>query len=121
MILDDFAIRVTGIPPGSYIKQMTYGSHNLLLEPLHPGSAIGNAGMRVVLARDGGTVTVRATTKDGAPAGDAQIVIFPASAVTEAALAESLQSGQTDQRGQWTSGTLAPGKYYALALTAPVP
>jgi hypothetical protein len=119
MILDDFSIRVRGIPSGAYLKEMTYGSHDLLLEPLHPGTAIGNAGMRVVLARDGGSVSVRATNHDGAPVGDAQIVILPSKALSEAAVADAMQSGQSDQTGRWTSGTLPPGKYFILALTAP--
>jgi hypothetical protein len=40
---------------------------------------------------------------------------MPAGALSEASLAETVVTGETDQRGVYTSGAVAPGKYYVLA------
>jgi hypothetical protein len=79
------------------------------------GSAIGNAGLKIVLGRDGGTVSVRVADKDSHPAADCTVVFMPATAPSEAAFAAMLITGKTDQTGAWSSATLAPGKYLALA------
>jgi hypothetical protein len=45
------------------------------------------------------------------------IFIFPAGAASEAALAASLISGETDRLGYFYSRALAPGRYRVLAST----
>jgi hypothetical protein len=42
---------------------------------------------------------------------------MPADASNEAILAAAMRFGKTDQNGSWQSGTVAPGKYYAIATT----
>jgi hypothetical protein len=42
-------------------------------------------------------------------------IFAAADAPTEAELAARILRGTTDQNGQYTSGTLAPGKYYVVA------
>jgi hypothetical protein len=55
------------------------------------------------------------TDKDNNPMPDFKVVLLPASASTDAGLADSMLQGQTDQYGAYSSGTIAPGKYYVLA------
>ena len=86
---------IAGVPAAVYIKDVTYGDRSILYQSLRVGSALGNASLRVILVRDGGTVS---TTAD-----------------SEAIFAAAVKTGKTDQDGVWTSGTLAPGKYFVLA------
>ena len=53
-------------------------------------------------------------------AADCTVVILPATAPSEATLAVAMKTGKTNQSGAWTSPTLAPGKYYALATRQPI-
>ena len=71
--------------------------------------------LRIVLARDGGTVTVKIANKDGQPVPDCGVVLLPETANSEAALADGMITGQTDQNGTYTSSLIAPGKYFLLA------
>ena len=115
LLMDDFGLQVSKVPMGVYIKDITYGGHSILYESLRLGSAMGDAGLRIVVARDGGTANARVTDKDGNPVAECSIVMMPASAGNEATLAAALTTGKTDLRGAWSSASLAPGKYYALA------
>jgi hypothetical protein len=51
---------------------------------------------------------------------DASVVIIPAVAANEAAVAAAMVTGRTDQNGSWTSRKLAPGNYYAIAVQTEV-
>jgi hypothetical protein len=81
------------------------------------GSAIGNAGLRVVVARDGATLSARVQDKDGNPLPDVKVLVAPASITSEAMLQAALVTGQTDQSGQYKSHSLRPGKYLVLATS----
>lgn len=93
---------------------------SILHEPLRVGSALGNAGLRIVVARDGGFISAKVADKDGNPVPNSYVLTLPQGATTEALLAAQLISGQTDQNGVYSSDMLAPGKYLVLASTAPV-
>jgi hypothetical protein len=71
--------------------------------------------VRVTVGQDGATLSVRVADKDGNPGADMHVYLLPADARSEGALATRVVQGQTDQTGQYTSPTLAPGKYYAVA------
>ncbi len=117
VLAGEYAPRISDVPSIAYIKDILYAGRSILYEPLRVGSAIGNATLRIVLARDGGTLGVKVSDKDGNAVPDTPVAVLPAAAPTEMALADSLITGQTDQDGIWTSAPLAPGKYYVLALT----
>src|SRR5207302_1970708 len=93
------------LPFGTSI--VTIGNRSVLYEPFRPGSAIGNAGLRITLARDGGTVGTFVADQDGHPAAECRVVVLPATAPSEAMLAAALRTGRTDQTGNWSSPTLA--------------
>jgi hypothetical protein len=119
LFIDDYSITIRNVPAGTYIKEVAYGGRSILQGTLRPGSAIGNAGLKIVLARDGGTVSVRAADSDGKPVGDSYVLLVPADTPSEGALSDTMISSQTDQNGRWTSTSLAPGKYYVMGLRAP--
>ena len=120
LLMDDFKARLRGLSGGMYLKDITYAGVSVLHEPLRLGGAVGNASMRIVLARDGGSVTVKIADKDGNPVPDSYVLVMPADSNSEASLADTLISGQTDQNGAYTSVALAPGKYYVLASTVAI-
>jgi len=113
--LQDYSVNVIGLPAGMYVKDITYGGSSIQNESLHPGTAMGNAGLRITVARDGTTASATVTDKDGNPVEEACVYVMPAAAASPAALAATLVWGQTDQHGAYTSSTLPPGKYYVLA------
>lgn len=117
---DDYRIVFRGLPAtNAYLKDITYGSKSMLRAPFHPGSAAGEATLRIVLAHDGGTLTARVADKESKPLADQYVILFPATSITEAVLAESVVSGQTDQNGAWTSPMISRGKYYVIASRTP--
>jgi hypothetical protein len=120
LFMDEYSLQINNVPPGAYIKEVSYGGHTVLREPLRPGSAVGEAGLRIVLARDGGSVSAKVADKDNNPIADAQIVVMPASVTSEGMLAAAMLSGQTDQNGAWSSAIVPPGKYYVITTQLPV-
>jgi Carboxypeptidase regulatory-like domain len=106
--------------PGVYVKDILYGGRSVRNKPLRLGSAIAGAELRVVLGRDGGSFSVRVADKDGNSIPDSFVLIMPADVYSESELAAALVSGRTDQDGLYSSYTLAPGKYYALASSAEI-
>ncbi len=118
VLMEEYSIQTRGLPRNVYIKEMTYGNQSVLHAPLRVGASAGGSGLRVVLARDGGTVNVKVNDKDGNPVGDCGVVLMPANAASEAALAAAMLTGKTTQRGTWSpASVVAPGKYYVLATS----
>ena len=101
--------------PGYYLKDITYADRGILDEPLRLSGAQGNAGLRVVIAQDGGTISLQVSRKDGTPEGDCKLLLFPADSKSEPELAARMIQGETDQLGQYITRTLAPGKYFVVA------
>lgn len=100
---------------GLYVKDVTYSGRSVLHVPLQLGSAMGGAGLRVVIGHDGGTISARVADKDGNPVGDARIVVIPTEITSEAMLADDMITGPTNQLGMFTSHTLASGKYLVIS------
>jgi hypothetical protein len=117
--IDDYNVRATVNAPGLYVKDVTYGGRSVLYEPLHMGSAMAGTGLRMTVGQDGGTISTHVTDKDGNPVSDALILTMPAGAPSEGVLSSRIVTGQTDQLGQFQSGTLAPGTYYVVATEDP--
>ncbi|HSW49107.1 MAG TPA: carboxypeptidase regulatory-like domain-containing protein [Bryobacteraceae bacterium] len=115
MPLDEYSVSIRGLPDGIYLKDLTYAGHSILGKSLRAGSAMGEAALRILVARDGSFVNARVTDRDGNPVGNCYVHLLPAGVGSEAELAALMQSEQTDQYGAWKSGALAPGKYYVLA------
>jgi hypothetical protein len=115
LLLDDYQVRPTVKGTGLYIKDVTYGGQSVQYAPLRLGSAMPGSGLRVVVGRDGGKISSKVAGQDGKPIADAHVVLFPVEAASEGLLAARMVTGTTDQLGQYTSPTLAPGKYYVLA------
>jgi Carboxypeptidase regulatory-like domain len=115
-LLDDYRVSALLLAPGLYVKDITYADSSVMNEPLRLGSAMtGSGGLRVTIAQDGGTMSVSVTDKDGNPGADMHVLMLPADARTEGAMAARMVQGQTDQTGVYTSQSLRPGKYFVAA------
>ena len=119
VLIDDYSITASVSPPapGVYVKNIFYGTASVLHAPLRAGSAVGNGEIRVVLARDGGSIAVKVADKDGNPVPHIRVAIMPEDVHSEAELPDRLVSGDTDQDGNYSYEVLAPGKYLVLATT----
>lgn len=119
MFTGNYIVRFFGLPDDLYVKDITYSGQSVLHKPMNVGGAVGKATLRIVVATDGGVIGGKVTDKDGNPIPDSSVTVMPAEAESEAALAASLVSEQTDQNGAWSTKRLAPGKYYVVASAAP--
>jgi hypothetical protein len=113
LLLDEYIVHPSFNVPGLYLKDVTYGGKSVRSDVLRWGSADG--GLRISLGHDGAKLSVRAIDKDGNPVADMRVLMLPAEAGSEAAVQSMLLTGATDQFGNYTSRTLAPGKYYVAA------
>jgi hypothetical protein len=120
ILIDEYSIRWNNPPAGLYIKEALYGGRNIYDEPMRVGGDAADAGIRITLGQDGGRISARVQDTKGNPLADSWVVVMPDHIASEAVLAARFLSGQTDQNGTWKSPALAPGKYYVLALDAPV-
>ncbi len=116
VFLDHYGVRVSGLPSDLYVADVTYGGVSVLNGGMHYGAAIAGAELRVVVARDGGTISARVVDSKGSPIPDASVYLMPADSVSDADLSVFLKTGQTNEDGVYTSSALRPGKYYVLAL-----
>jgi Carboxypeptidase regulatory-like domain len=117
ILMDEYEVSVTGVPQGLYVKDILYGTASVKNDVLHVGSGAPNTGLKIVLGQDGASVTAKIADKDGNPVGDQNLILMPQTSASEGQLAASLVFGQTDQRGVYQSGTIPPGKYFALATS----
>jgi protocatechuate 3,4-dioxygenase beta subunit len=117
---DEYAVQARFNAPGAYVKDVTFSDRSVRYEPLRPAAAMNGSGLRVAMAHDGGTIAVQVSDKDGNPAADLFVLTIPAEVRSEAEVAARIEEGETDQAGQYTTPTLAPGKYYVVAIDKPV-
>jgi hypothetical protein len=119
LFMDDYNLKILRIPAGAYLKDVVYGGFSALHEPVRVGKTAGSS-LRILLAHDGGTVTLKVADKDNKLVPDCHVVLLPETASSEATLADAMLPGQTDQNGIYTSPTIAPGKYFVIATNGPI-
>lgn len=122
LFVGDYSLRISGLPRYAHIRDVTYGGLSILGMPLSVGSAFAGARLQIAVARDGGTLAIAAvaSARGDEPASDAYVIVMPADAPAEAAIAGSLERGQTDGAGLWSSPQLAPGRYRVLVTREPI-
>ena len=116
ILMDDYSLRVTGMPKDNYLRDITYNGRSILYDRLRPGSAAGGAGIRVILAAGGGKISAKVADANGTPVPEVWVYVLPGEVSSEGMLAAAFVSGEADQNGSWTSNSLAPGKYFVVAL-----
>ena len=104
---------------GSYVKRMTVDSVVSSDRLLHLAGGLTST-LGILFARDGGTIAFTVKDTDGNPVNQAAILVLPADATGAALASATVRSGLSDVTGNYTSETLPPGKYRAVALTRPL-
>jgi hypothetical protein len=117
---EEYEVQARFNAAGIYVKDVTFSDRSVRYEPLRPAAATNGSGLRVVMAHDGGTIAAQVNDKDGNPVADLFVLTIPAGTTSEGELAARIQQGETDQAGQCTTPTLAPGKYYIVAIDRPI-
>lgn len=122
VLMDDYYHRVNGLSGRLYIKEIFYGNDNITYAPFRPGTQGTGVALRIAVGHDGAHIRARILTRDGKAVPGAAVITMPAVFASESELAAALQAGSADQNGNFESTrSLAPGKYYVLALTLPLP
>jgi len=119
ILAGDYAVLVQSLPPGIYVKDITFAGESVLNKPLHLASAPSDTRLRVTVAGDCGLLAVRVLDNDGHPATGSYVTVMPASSLPPALLAARMISAPTNSKGLFTSGCLEPGKYNVIATTTP--
>lgn len=117
--MDDYEIRIRGLPPEYYVKDITYGGLSVHNRMLRLGSAVGDSPLRILIGHDSAYIHAQVQDEDAKPVTDSNVFILPASSPSEADLAAELIYAPTDQYGVYRSNALPPGKYYVLAADLP--
>jgi hypothetical protein len=115
----DYAVDAT-VTGELYVKQMTYRGANLLHQAMKFSGADGDTPLRIVVGSDGARLAITVQDADSHAVPAATVLIMPEEVTSVASLAARLVLGEANDRGVFTSATLAPGKYSLLACTRPV-
>jgi len=113
LIPDEYQVRIAALPPGLYVKSITYGPHDLARERL--SGIDGVTEMRIVIGWDGGVIRASVVTKDGEPIPDAWVTALLKDSGPEDAAGFGRQC-RTDDSGI-CEVTAAPGEYYMVATS----
>ena len=109
--------RVTHVPAGAYVKDVSYNGASVMNEEF----ALSSGGsFAISLGQDGGRIAVKASDKDGKGVGENWVALISVNAASAGALAAGLRIGRTDAQGAWTSEVVPPGRYLVLATDATV-
>jgi protocatechuate 3,4-dioxygenase beta subunit len=116
LFLDEYWVRLFGLPTGHYLKEARCGNQNPRVEPIR--SDCGE--LQFVLASDAATVSGQAVDADNKPVIGATVVLAPAS-LPEIGLPGLIRTQETDQNGEFNLTGVAPGEYRLLAFTGLLP
>lgn len=127
---DRYALRVTPVPDGWYIKSILYGQKDLAQRTARfvldqPGTPL-----KVVMKADGARFHIKVTDKEGEPLIGQSVLVVRAGLMTSPQrLVGTIMTGYSDARGEISAFTLvnqppravlAPGEYYVLGAEIPV-
>jgi len=110
----DYAIQVSRIPKGAYVKEIQYGGEDAAFSTIQLGNSVRND-LKIVLSRRAGSLAVSVVDGDGNAVQDSSVVLFQKK-IGVNQLSKAMRSGVTDQGGYLTVDALAPGEYYVAAF-----
>jgi hypothetical protein len=102
-----------GLPPPFYVREVTYDGASILAASLAPQRSLG--ALRILVARDGGSLTTHVRAADGRPVANGWVLLLPAAARSESELAASMVLGLTGEDGMFVAPALRPGLYHVIA------
>jgi hypothetical protein len=102
-----------GLPSPFYVREMSYDGASILAASLAPGRSFG--AVRILVARDGGSLTTHVRAADGQPVEHTWVMLLPETARSESELAASMVFGLTGEDGRFVAPALRPGGYRVVA------
>lgn len=111
VLLDEYWLRVTGLPAGYYVKQATVNGRDALRDPLHTGQG----DLAIILASDGPTLSGTVNTADNQPVANAVLLlaVFP---LPDTLGWGDIRTAFADQNGFFSFPSGPPGAYRLLAF-----
>ncbi|HTQ57013.1 MAG TPA: carboxypeptidase regulatory-like domain-containing protein [Bryobacteraceae bacterium] len=107
---DLYRLRLTGLPQGYYVKQLTQNGRDIPLTGLRPEAGP----ISILLGSDGAIVEGRVTDKEDLPVHDAVVALMPKDAQDGARV---LSQPSSQDGGFAFSTDVAPGEYHIAAFT----
>jgi hypothetical protein len=124
---DAYRLLPRGLPAGTYIKEVTYGNKPHPNDSFAPSSDASMV-LKLVIARDGGSVIAHVADRNG-PIPGITTLLIPSFKSQPADLSHEIFECPTQadgscrnfrlRQGGATPGPMAPGKYYILAVNLP--
>jgi len=108
----DFFPVVTGLPANSYTKSIRMGTKDLMLTPLHVDGPLEGS-MEVVIGTDAATVSGQVRDDRSEPSVNVKVVLVPEPPLRRRW--DLYKTITTDQFGNFTLRTVAPGDYKIFA------
>jgi hypothetical protein len=108
----DYTIQLGAMPPGVYVKSMSFGSQDVLRGKLDMGAASSGV-LEIVLSRNAAALTGKVTDAAGSMQG-VRVTAWPRNAEQGG----RVHLANTDQDGNFSIADLAPGDYWAAAWEA---
>ena len=106
----EYAVRVTALPPGTYLKSIRYGDQDALHKALNLEGG-GSAKLEIVISTKTAAVTGKITNAAGDAVKGAQVTAWAA----KPEAAGRLHSANSDQNGNFEIADLGPGDYFVAA------
>jgi hypothetical protein len=110
---DRYAVNMTGVPAGFYLKSIRSGEHDVLENGLDV-TREAPAGVEIVLSGNPGGIQGQVRSEDGKPAAGATVALVPQSAGRRLR-ADWYRSVTTGQDGHFQLTSLPPGEYRLFA------
>jgi protocatechuate 3,4-dioxygenase beta subunit len=111
VLLDEYWLRVVGLPPGYYVKQAAINGHEALRDPLRTGQG----DLAIVLASDGPALSGTVNTAANQPVANAValLAVYPLPQTLGWA---DIRTAFADQNGFFSFPSIPPGEYRLLAF-----
>jgi hypothetical protein len=109
----EYSVKVSSLPAGSYVKSISMGQSDVLMQGLRVAGAVTNS-MEIVLATDSGAMAGRALDAKQEPAPNVTAVLVPDPA--RRYRMDLFQDAATDGSGRFRFQNVVPGEYKLFAF-----
>ena len=109
----EYSVKLISLPPGSYVKSISMGQSDILMQGLRVSGAV-TSGIEIVLATDTGALSGRALDAKQEPAPNVTAVLVPDPA--RRFRMDLFQDVATDGSGRFRFQGVVPGEYKLFAF-----
>lgn len=115
-ITGQYLFRVTGLPAEWMLTGVMMHDRNYIDTPLElMAGSVDNKGLQLVISRTAGTVSGEVVGRDGTPAPDSTVILFPQESGRWTIASRFIRAARPDGAGRFTLAGLPPGSYRAAA------